>query len=140
MASALRTAIYERLATDPTMQGLLGAPDAIYHQRAPAGTAAPYIIFQKQTGNPEWTFGANRSDHLQHERWLIKAVCTGGSATPAEDAADRIDELMHDAPLQVAGATVRYCRRASDVEYPESNGPDLYHHRGAIYQIDTEPA
>lgn len=140
MASALRTAIYSRLHDDATLTGLLGDPDAIYHSVAPVGTATPYIIFAKQTGNPDWTFGDQPTDHLQHERWLVKAVGIGGTATPAEQVAGRIEELMHDAPLALPAGRVVYCRRASDVDYAEPNGPDLIHHVGGIYRISIDPA
>lgn len=139
MAATLRAAIYERLHGDSTLQGLLGAPDAIYHQVAPIKARSPYMVFAKQTGNPDWTFGTDRRDHLQLERWMIKAVCIGGSSTPAEQAADRADELLHDAPLIIANAELLYCRRVSDVDYSETAGPDVYRHVGAIYRIDTQP-
>jgi hypothetical protein len=140
MAATLRAAIYERLHSDAPLQGLLGTPGAIYHQVAPANTKSPYIILSKQTGNPYWTFGSRREDHLQRERWMVKAVCVGGSASPAEQAADRADELLHDAPLVIADTVLLYCRRASDIDYPETSGPDRYSHVGAIYRIDTDPS
>jgi hypothetical protein len=140
MADTLRAAIYQRLSTDSELRQLLGQADGIYHHVAPATARSPYIVFQKQTGNPSWTFGIHRGDHLQQERWLIKAVCSGRSASPAEKAADRADELLHDAPLVLDDATVLFCRRVSDVDYPETSGPDLFHHVGAIYRIDTAPS
>lgn len=139
MASTLRAAIYQRLHDDSELRGLLGQPDGIYHRTAPVKTKVPYIIIHKQTGNPSWTFGGRRVDHLQQERWLVKAVCSGGTASPAEAVADRVDELLHDASLALDDALVLACLRVSDVDYGETSGPDRYHHVGAVYRIDTDP-
>jgi Protein of unknown function (DUF3168) len=140
VALTLRAAIYQRLHNDADLAALLGTPGAIYHQVAPAAGVAPYIVFAKQTGNPSWTFGTGRGDHLQQERWLVKAVCSGGSAGPAEQAAERVDDLLHDAPLLLDNARLLYCRRVSDVDYPETSGASVFHHVGAIYRIDTDPS
>lgn len=139
MAATLRAAIYQRLKSDPELLGLLGDDD-VYNDPAPAKAKSPYLVFTKQTGNPSWTLGTGRGDHLQQERWMVKAVCSGGSASPAEAVADRVDELLHDAPLVLDDARVLYCRRVSDINYPETDGPTVYRHVGAIYRIDTDPS
>lgn len=136
----IRQAIYERLFADAALRDLLGAADAIYHQIAPAKAKQPYVVIDKQTGNPvEASFGTGRRTSVQRDRWMVKAVCSGGSASPAEAAAMRIDELLYDAPLTIANNTLLLCRRISDVNYPETNGPDRYSHVGGIYRIDTQP-
>lgn len=135
--SGVRTALYERLAGDQALTGLLSAPDAIYHQVAPQDTETPFVVFHKQTGTPRWQFGGGR---VESELWAVRAVDMSASATRAEDIAARLDELLNDAELTIDGATLLAIFRESDIDYPETVGADTYHHVGGVYRVVTQPA
>jgi hypothetical protein len=134
--NATRRALYERLAGDATLTGLLSVPDAIYHQVAPQSAAAPFVLFHKQAGTPGWQFAGA---HIQSELWLVKGVDVGPSAGRAEDIAARLDELLTDAPLTVAGRLLLAVFRDSDIDYSEQHGADTWRHCGALFRVATQP-
>ena len=131
----VRAALFDRLTTtDGPLDGLVG--DRVYHQRAPQGAAFPVVVFAKQSGTPEHAFAGR----LDRELWLVKAVSKGASAAAAEEIDAAIDVALHDAPLDIDGHTRLYLRRESDVDYPEYDGADTYHHVGGHYRLFTEPS
>lgn len=131
----VRSALYTRLTGDTTLTGLLSATDAVFHQRAPQDAQTPYVIFQKTSGNPRYTF----ADHLQYETWMVKGVARGLGGR-AEDIAARLDIVLTDAPIAPAGHDVLYLRRETDIDYPEDDGAETFRHVGATYRLITEPA
>ena len=133
----IREAIYGALITDGDLTGLLSEPDAIFHQKAPQSAAFPLIVFHKQSGTPDWQFAGA---HLQNDLWAVKAIDRASSAGRAEDIAARIDVVLTDAGLPVIGGSLLYLRRASDIDYPETEGADTFRHCGALYRVVTEPS
>jgi hypothetical protein len=131
----VRAALYSRLSGDATLTGLLSAQAAIYHQIAPQDAAYPLIVFQRQDGRPDWTFG----DHMQRDLWTVRAIDRATSASDAEAIADRIDVLLNDAPLVVNGRALLYLRRESDVDFSEQDGADTLRHVGGVYRVVTDP-
>lgn len=136
MAASVRAALYGLLAGDTTLAGLLSSPtDGIFHQRAPQSAKTPYVIFAKHTGSPMWTFRTP----MQWDTWLVKGVDRAGKAGRAEHIAEVIDALLNDAQLTIPGFDHLYLRRASDVDYPEPDGAETYHHCGGLYTVVTDP-
>jgi hypothetical protein len=140
MSTAVRRAIYGRMAGDTTLNALLGTPPtgyakSIYHQEAPAGVGYPLVIFQRQTGRPTEAFGAPSA--MENDVWLVKAVDHSTSADTAEAVAARIQVLLNDAALSISGASLLYLRRQSDIEYPEVTDGERYAHAGALYRLVT---
>lgn len=141
MSTPVRRAVYGKLAGDTTLNSILGAPAAgysksIYHQQAPAGAGFPYVLFQKQAGNPTEAFGDPSA--IDTDVWLVKAVDRNSTADPAESAAARIIALLNDAALSISGATLLYLRRQSDVEYPELIDGQMYQHVGSLFRLVTD--
>ena len=141
MSTAVRRAIYGRLASDTTLNNLLGVPPAgysksIYHQQAPQGATYPLVILSKQSGTPTEAFGDPSA--LENDTWLVKAVDRSNSADVAEAVSARITTLLNDANLSISGATTLYLRRQSDVEYPEVPDGQVYRHVGALYRLVTD--
>ena len=141
MSTPVRRAIYGRMAGDTTLNALLGPPasgysKAIYHQLAPQGAQFPYVIFQKQSGNPTEAFGDPAA--MDTDVWLVKAVDRNTSADPAEAAAARIIALLNDASLSISGYALLYLRRQSDVEYPEELDGQMYQHVGSLFRLVTD--
>lgn len=133
----VRQALYAALAADATLTGMLDAPTGIFHAVAPQNAGTPFVTLQKQAGTPDWQFGG---EHIQSELWTIKAVDRATSATRAEDVAARIDVLLNDADLTIAGRDLLAIYRESDVEYTETADGGTYFHVGAMYRIQTAPA
>jgi hypothetical protein len=120
---------------------LLAAPaagyaKAIYHQLAPSNAPHPFVIFQKQAGNPTETFGD--PDALENDVWLVKAVDKNTSADPAEAIQARLIDLLNDAALSISGHDLKYLRRESDVEFPELEDGVRYVHAGALFRLVTD--
>lgn len=136
MASPIRTAIYQRLAGDSTLTGMLATPTSIFHQVAPQDSAYPVVVFNKQGGTPDWQFGGA---YVQADLWQVKAISMGGSAASAEDIAARIDTVLNDAQLAITAGALLAIYRYSDVDYLETDGADQWHHCGALYRVVTEP-
>lgn len=141
MSTPVRRAIYGKLAGDTTLNGILGTPPAgysksIYHQQAPAGAGFPYVLFQKQAGNPTEAFGDPSA--IDTDVWLVKAVDRNTSADPAEAAQARIIVLLNDASLSISGSVLLYLRRQSDVEYPEEIDGVQYKHAGSLFRLVTD--
>lgn len=133
----IRRSLYDRLSGDETLTGLLATADSIYHQRIPQSATLPAIVFHKQSGTPTWQFAAA---HIQSDLWLVKAVDLSSSAGRAEDIAARINTVLTDAPLAITDHERLAVYRDSDVDYPETDGADVYRHVGALYRVVTEPA
>lgn len=129
-----RRAIYERLNSDATLDTLT---TGIHHAVAPQTAALPVVVFNRQAGTPTWQFAGA---HIQSDVWQVKAVDKAPSASRAEDIAARIDALLTDAPLEVDDRIVLAIYRESDVEFTETSDGQTYHHIGALYRVETEPA
>jgi len=141
VSTPVRRAIYGKLAGDTTLNTILGTPPtgyskSIYHQQAPAGAQFPYILFQKQAGNPTEAFGDPSA--IDTDVWLVKAVDRNTSADPAEAAQARIIVLLNDATLSISGSVLLYLRRQSDVEYPEEIDGVQYKHAGSLFRLVTD--
>jgi hypothetical protein len=141
MSTAVKRALYGRLAGDTTLNALLASPAAgysksIYFQVAPDNAAFPFVIFQRQAGTP--TDAMTRPGALENDVWLIKAVDRSTTADPAEAIAARVQALLNDATLSISGGTLLYLRRQSDVEYPEVTNGIQYKHAGALYRLVWE--
>jgi hypothetical protein len=125
---------------NPVRQALYMAIDAattapIYHSVAPSSATFPLIIFNKQSGTPQWQF----ADRLDNELWQIKAVDKNTTAGRAEDIATQIDDALNRADLAIAGKTHLFLLRESDVDYSETESGATYYHVGALYRLMHEP-
>jgi hypothetical protein len=138
MSTAVRRALYGKLAGDSTLTSLLGTPasgysQSIYYQQAPQGAGFPFVILNKQAGTPTEAFGD--PDALDTDIWLVKAVDKNTTADTAEAVQDRVKTLLNDATLSISGATLQYLRRQSDVEYSEVEDAVTYRHAGSLYRL-----
>jgi hypothetical protein len=141
MSTAIRRALYGKLAGDTTLNNMLGAPatsysKAIYHGQAPAGASFPLVIFDKSSGMPEEAFGDPSA--LEHDVWTVKVIDHNTTADSAEAAAERIKAILNDAALSISGSDLLYIRRQSDVDYPEVVNGEFYRHVGSLYRIVTD--
>lgn len=138
MSTAVRRAIYGKLAGDSTLTNLLGTPatgysQAIYYQNAPDSADHPMVILNKQAGTPTEAMGDPSA--LEDDIWLVKAVDHSSTADQAEAIQARIQTLLNDAALSISGATLTYLRRQSDVEYAEVTSQGQFKHAGSLYRL-----
>lgn len=146
MSQATRRAIYGALAGDTTLNALLGTPapnytKAIYYEVAPESAEFAFVIFQKQAGTPTYALA---DVALNDEVWTVKGVGKDSQLATGMDAAEqiaaRVDFLLSDGTISIAGAGERYLRRESDVDYSEVSDGVAYRHAGAMYRLVLEPS
>lgn len=143
MSTPVRRGIYGRLSGDSTLSNLLGtaAPGytkAIYHDPAPEGAQFPFVLISKSSGVPTESFGKAPSGGIAYETdvWLVKAVDHSSSADTADSIAARVQYLLNDAALSIAGGvSTMYLRRQSDVEYSEVVDGETYRHAGSLFRL-----
>lgn len=131
----LRDAIFDLLAADAALTGLIGANN-VWHRKAPRDATEPFVVFSKSAGRDEYTFGGRA---FEPQLWLVKAVDRSRSASVAENIAARIDTLLTDANLSLSSGSVLYVKRDTHVDFGEQDGADAYQHVGGIFRITTAP-
>lgn len=141
MSTAVRRALYGKLAGDTTLNNLLGSPapnysKSIYHQQAPDGAGFPFVILNRQSGVPTEAF--TDPSALETDVWLVKAIDKNTTADAAEAASARVAVLLNDSALTISGATTLYLRRQSDVEFPEVRDGVTYRHVGSLFRLVTD--
>ena len=131
--SSVKAALNTKLRGDATLTGYLNAGTAsVYQNLAAQGDDAPYVIFQKQAGTPDYTFTGKAFDN---DLYMVKAVTQGHSPALAGTIADRIDAVLTDGSLTISGGTHYYLRREADIDYTETGDGVTYHHIGASYRV-----
>lgn len=138
MSTPVRRAIYGKLSGDTTLNNLLGTPapgyaKSIYHNQAPEDASYPFVVINKQAGNPTEAFGDPSA--YETDVWQVQAVDHSTSADVAESVAARVSVLLNDAALSISGAITLYVRRQADVEYPEVIDGEFYVHAGALFRL-----
>lgn len=121
--AAFGSAIYNRLS----LQGTLG----IYNTLAPQGSAAPYVIFQRQAAVDEHTFGDGKGIVTDY---VVKVISSHKLIGEAQSLYGPVHTAIEDAPLSATGLNFIRCRRTSTLSYRD---PDGYWHVGGIYRIEA---
>lgn len=139
----VREALDARLKADATLVAMLYSRVGVYHRDVPTEAKPPLIVFHKQSGTDEYTFGARA---FLNQLWLVKAIHWGLKSDKAEDIAARIDVVLMDAPLTLSTGVLLYLRRESEVDYSETmdmsgrqRSTETYFHCGGLYRIVTTP-
>ena len=142
--TGIRRALYGVLAGDSTLHNLLSTPPngyahSIFYGYAPDAAHYPFVVFNKQAGVP--TYANVSKPAYESDVWMVKAVDRNSTADPAEAVATRVDTLLQDANLSIAGGdTVMWLRRQSDVSYHETADGVTYVHSGGLYRLVFQPA
>ena len=152
LSTSVRRALYGKMAGDTTLNNMLstqrpqGRSKSIYYGHAPDGAGFPYVIFNKQSGTPVYTFKTGPAVGDGHaiadnELWLIKGVTHVADGFPdsldsADNIASRLDALLTDASLSMVATVAQlYLRRETDVAFPEEEDGETYFHHGALYRL-----
>jgi hypothetical protein len=75
---------------------------------------------------------------VENETWAVRAICSGNSATAAEDIAQAADEALDGASVVVNGRSLLYLRRESDIDFGEVEDGVQWHYVGGLYRLMTE--
>jgi hypothetical protein len=129
----LEAALYAKLAGDATLSGL--APGGVWRGVAPVGTTGVFVAFAQVSGVDAYTLKDRATTTYNY---LIKAIGPGESATPAWNAAARIDALLNDQPLTLSAGSVMSVRRERAMTMTETDGGEQYQHAGGYYIIWTQ--
>jgi hypothetical protein len=135
-ASAIESALIGKLATDPTLTGLL--PDGVYWDLARQGsTRFAVVSLSTSRGLPE----LNDAETLRAFIYVVKAVALGTDKDPIVAADNRIHALLDHGTLDLAtaGCSLMQMRWIDRVRYTETAAADTWQHRGARYEITVTP-
>jgi hypothetical protein len=130
--NAVAQAIYTKLTTDGTLAGLLAnGAGSVFHQ-LPRGAARPFVVFNKQGGSRAYTNTGRAFDVFVY---VVKAVTEGESMKAALTIDERLDVLLGDAELTIAGHDSMSCRREAPIEYVEVVEGVRFNHAGGTYRL-----
>ncbi len=114
-ATALKQAIRDALVADATLLALLGGP-AVFDE-VPRQQAAPFIVFGESV-----TRDASSNTSRGHDTLLtLHVLSTRGGQREAQLIAARVEALLHDAALTLAGHQLANLTLASSESRRERN-------------------
>ena len=129
----LEAALYAKLSGDATLTTL--APGGVWRGIAPLGTTGVVVVFSQISSIDAYTL-ADRATSTHN--YMVKAIAPGETATPAWDAAARIDALLTDQPMTLSSGSVMSVRRERTMTLTENDGGEEYQHAGGYYIIWTQ--
>jgi hypothetical protein len=131
--SDLDAALVDRLYQDPELKTLL--PDGIYIDEAPPN-AQRFAIVALVDATDEGTFDQGRAFEDKLYTVVAKTLSTAGGNI--KRAAKRIDELLEDYPLVVAGYGYMELHREKPIRETDVDATDpaiRWFHRGGEYRL-----
>jgi hypothetical protein len=135
--SDIDNALVARLGSDPTLLGL--CPNGVYLDEAPAKMER-FVIVRIVEALDVDVFGARAYEEVLYaiEARMLETAGGDGNA-----AAARIDALLQDAPLTVAGYVWMTTYRETRTRWTERDAvnPTIrWHRRGGTYRVQMAPA
>jgi len=130
-SSAIENALVAKLLNDPTLMGLV---TAVAYDEAPQKSER-FVIVSLVDEVDEGKFGGRA---YEDALFLVKAVMLSTSGGNIQAAAARIDTLLEDQPLTVAGYTWMTTHREARVRITEVDEQDAairWQHRGGHYRV-----
>lgn len=133
---AIDDAVMAKLQGDATLLSL--APGNVWADSAPEGAIdiGRFVIVNLQLEQVTHEEGGVAYVVPQYQ---VKVVDRSTTKTAAQAALDRIDTLLHNAPLTIAGHTHMISRRVGRFAFKELEGPNTWQHRGAEYEVWADP-
>jgi hypothetical protein len=130
--AAIDAALLAVLAGDATLAALV--PDGVWFGDAPPDRRR-FVLVSLFSARDEGTFGGRA---IADTVYLVKAVTFGIDPETAVAAAARIDALLEDVPLVVAGLTCMAVYREQRIGHPEPDDlePSIrWQHYGGQYRV-----
>lgn len=126
------------LLSDATLEPLVG--ERVYDGAVPQGGSFPCVVVQYQQGHD--TLGTGTTRIMSHMSFLVKAVGLGQSFVAIEPIADRIDQVLHGAHGEIAGASgagveILSCVRDTVVQYAAAPEGRHERHLGGLYDVSV---
>lgn len=121
-----------KLAGDSQLMAI--CTDGVYFGVA-AKDKTRFVVVSLSTSFDEPMFGARAFEDVTY---LVKAVLLDTGGTAARNAAARIDALLENQPLTIAGYSHMVTQRVERVRYTEVDpeNPDArWQHQGGLYQV-----
>ena len=132
--SAVDAALVALLAADPEFAALV--PDGVYVDEAPPNSKRFAIVSRVPGPGDIATFGAGRA--IEDYEFLIKVVMLSSANGDIRAAAARIDQLLEDQPLTIAGYEWMTSYRTEFLRMTEKDAIDpaiRWLHRGGRYRV-----
>lgn len=129
---AVRQAIYKALNVKAVTDLLANGSASIVHSVAPLGSGYPMIVFNQQAGQAHHQFTGSRYDE---QTWMVKAVCSGGSSSAAEDICAAADAQLDWVKMPIEGAETMHLAADSKLSYSEVVDGEQYRHHVALYRL-----
>jgi hypothetical protein len=131
-SSLIDQALLAHLGSDATL--LSHAINGIYYQEAPEG-AKRFVIVSLVDEHDEGVFNQRA---YEDALYMIEARMASTAGGNIQAAAQRIDELLEDVQIQVAGYNYMACYRESRMRFTEVDDADpsiRWFRRGGMYRI-----
>lgn len=132
-SSLIDAALLARLDNDALLMAIL--TDGVYFDEA-RQNAQKFLIVSLLDHVDESVFGGRA---IESALYLVKAVTLGPSGDTVKSAAARIDVLLEDQPLTVAGYTWMSTHREARIRKTEVDQVDTairWQHRGGHYRVE----
>lgn len=139
-SAAIDAALTARLEGDAALKAL--APDGVYFDVAPQGATQFVVLslYEHADATVMGPPGQRRSS--EDATYDIRAVALDTSGRDARQAALRIDDLLEDQPLTIAGFTcleIYRVRRIRETAVDAVDQAMRWQHRGGRYRILAAP-
>lgn len=113
------------------------APGGVHRHFAPESTTGAFVVVTPQLNTPTYDEGG---EAYEVARVQVKAVERSTTGSGAQTAADRVDALLNQATLTIAGFSCMTCHRVETFEFVERDSMHVWQHRGADYEIWADPS
>lgn len=135
------TALVSVLAADAALLAL--CPGGVYFGTAPQ-SRRNFVLVTLVASFDQAQFAAapQLRRAIEDTTYLVRAVMLDSATGNADDAAQRIDELLEDQPLQIPGYGWLSTVRTERIRYPETDTVDQtirWQHHGGHYRVQVTP-
>lgn len=135
-SSAIDAALIAKLSNDAQLKALL--PDGVFFDQAITG-ATQYCEISLVLHRDLAEFGKRALEDVLYQ---VKAITLGTSSTVAKDAAARIDALLENGTLAIAGygfLSMNRIERVRRADPDAANPSQSWSHRGGRYRVLVTP-
>lgn len=132
-SSDIHAALIAVLQTDPVLQALL--PDGVYMDESARTDAKQFVIVTLNDSHDEPIFGRRG---WEDKLYQVVAISRSGILTNMKAAAARIDVLLEDVPLVVAGYAWMKTAREREIDVRRRDDLDkamVWFVRGGFYRV-----
>lgn len=130
IANRLGTVVYSYRTSEGT--ALYSGSVPVHNTVAPQQAPAPYLVFQLQTGVPDYWFNGREEEGFDY---ALKAMSLRTYASQeANPIFEQAATVLQDAPLSIPGYKLMKARRGSRIRYKDSKG---YWNVGSLWRIEV---